>query len=525
MTTNISRAQKLIQKLYEIGVRHFVMCPGGRNAPFVDTLESCTSQDISIHWGFEERSAGFYALGLTMKQGQPVAVFTTSGTAFVETCSALLEAHYSGWPLIVISADRPEIMWGSGAPQTMKQKDFLLSHLGASVDETFDPNKVSYPLHINCIFDEPLLDAPTIPWLLEPGLDKTIEFSKLLNPYNFKFLEYSLENIFKLTEVNLKTKKTPKLLLIFSGLNKQQKLSWARQLKKLQADYYFESTGEMDAFPSHLNAKNLNKMSVMTLYDLVIRIGGIPTHRVWRDFEIAAFKKVIHFSELPLPGLSFGEVFKLNQFAQFLSDLEGINILNDMKLTQNHSDQLEVNLSHEEVFFKQLKQLVVQLHLNQNKSFVGSETETVFYLGNSLPIRSWDADKTNTFNEVYASRGLNGIDGQLSTALGLAYNSKHQKTIAVLGDLTTMYDLAAAWYWVKNLDKVNFTLFIINNKGGQIFAKMFKNPKFINKHDVKFASWAEMWGLSYLSIQSIHELENQYKTSNAWPNIIECDFT
>lgn len=536
--SNLSRAQQLLQKLYQSGVKDFVICPGGRNAPFVEAMDNCTSKDVRVHLGFEERSAAFFALGLSLKKLTPVAVFTTSGTAFVETSSALLEAHYSAVPLIVVSADRPEELWGSGSPQTMIQKDFLKSHLGPSVDESYDPLQVSYPLHINCSFDEPLLDEESKPWSLNLKKENlktefTINFTKQLNSYKHKFSVFSFSAIQSLTGVDVQKAKSLKILFLITGLNHKNKLSFENLFSGIAADLFFEATGEIKNLKSDITSKLLNKLDVMSSYDLVVRIGGIPTHRIWRDFELQKFKKLIHFSQLPLPGLSYGHVFKLDDLTAFINELKKNKLESVLQKSfeSKNLSQIQVStkpsdLSQEELFFKSLKNQIYQSHATSNKSSDSSQIslDPVFYIGNSLPIRHWDADKSHTFNEVYASRGLNGIDGQLSTALGLALNSGSQKTIAVLGDLTTMYDLAAPWYWLKNKDKIDFSLVVINNKGGQIFSKMFKSSNFLNTHNFQFSSWAEMWGLTYLKVQSIDEFETKINSLKVWPQIIECEF-
>lgn len=517
--TNIDQAKHVLDKLYVLGVRDFVVCPGGRNAPFVQLLEKNKSKDISVHWGFEERSASFFALGLTMKHHQPVAVFTTSGTAFVETTSAILEAHYLGLPLIVVSSDRPEFQWGSGAPQTMIQKDFLKSHLGPSVDHKFKLNQISLPLHINCSFDEPLLDQAVINWTFDLNIEslksfgiKTSNFKDLksknntlnlkdlplstkLNPYRYKFFKYSKNSLSHF----LKTKKNKiKTLFIFSGLEVEFKEHIKSQLKTIEADLYFEATGEIAGLENQIHSQQISKIDVLNNYQLVVRVGGIPTHRIWRDFEIKKFKNILHFSNLPLPGLSFGQVHALKDFEGFLKDFKKLP-------TAKYIDSVHIpDLSAEQSFFKSLKTI---------------DKKSVFYIGNSLPIRHWDTTKHIHFEHVYANRGLNGIDGQLSTALGLAlkYSLKNQKTFAVLGDLTSLYDLSAPWYWKQNKSKLNFCLVIINNSGGQIFSKMFDSKSFLNEHNIRFKSFAEMWGLSYLQIESGQDFENLKE----YPDIIE----
>lgn len=529
MGINIQKSKALLNKLYASGVRDFVVCPGGRNAPIVEVLEKCTSTDIQVYWGFEERSASFMALGLSTKFHSPVAVFTTSGTAFVETTSAMLEAHYSGLPLIVVSADRPESQWGTGAPQTMIQKDFLKTHLGESVDDSYDPQGVSYPLHINCCFEEPLIDGPIDSWIFEsPKAHLKVNFKDLKNPYRFKFENYSLKTASSLTGIDFKSQSALKVLFLISGLSLSNKSEIAELIKPISADIYFEATGEIFDHSSQMSSRDIDRVNVIENYDLVVRVGGIPTHRVWRDFELKKFKNILHFSDIPLPGVSDGAVFKLSEFKNFMKDLSKnqwpsvleLNLktkLQNMDLNQNINLEKNSNFSEEQKFFTVIKDVCSQTHFTKGQT----NAQPVFYIGNSLPIRHWDIDKSIKFNEVYANRGLNGIDGQLSSALGISIKSKGQKTIVVLGDLTTMYDLAAPWYWLKYKSQINLSLIVVNNGGGQIFSKMFSGPSFLNKHQIEFQSWAEMWGLSYLKVTSSEDFKNKLQSLDVWPDIIE----
>lgn len=506
-SSNIHQAQKVLEQLYDLGVRDFVICPGGRNAPFVELLQNNKSDDIQVHWGFEERSAAFFGLGLSMKDRQPVAVLTTSGTAFSETTSALLEAHYTGLPLIVVSADRPQHQWGTGAPQTMNQKDFLIHHLGPSVDANSEMSSISMPLHMNCCFKEPLLDEDVKPWSFKINTKPKNRMIKL-NPYKYKFKKYSYKKIqeilglknLQLSKPNSISKENSPLkpLFIISGLEFDFKSQIKNALQDLNADIYFESTGEISDLENQIHSKQISEMDIFNNYDFIVRVGGIPTHRLWRDIENTKFLKVLHFSALPLPGLSFGDVFSLDVFQNFLDDLKKIKINKNIKQVSNP------NLSTEQKFFKNLKMM---------------DKGTVFYLGNSLPIRNWDLTKNRHFENVFASRGLNGIDGQLSTALGLAikFYESSKKVFAVLGDLTTLYDLSAPWYWKNNKAKLNFCLVVVNNSGGQIFSKMFSNPFFLNKHNINFKSFADMWNLSYLQINTSEE----FLKLKDYPDVIE----
>ena len=138
--TNIAKARAVIDEARAAGVREMCVCSGSRNAPLLFVL---SQSDLKLWTFVDERSAAFFAIGRMKLTGAPVAVVTTSGTAAAELLPALVEAHYAGLPLFVITADRPARFRGTGAPQAIEQVN-LFGVYGTR--------------HINIEFDEPLID-------------------------------------------------------------------------------------------------------------------------------------------------------------------------------------------------------------------------------------------------------------------------------------------------------------------------------------------------------------------------------
>lgn len=134
MNSSTAQAQVIVDELVRGGVREAVLCPGSRNAPLsfaLHTADLCGL--LRLHVRVDERSAGFLALGLARSSGVPVAVVTTSGTAVANLHPAVLEAHHSRVPLLVISADRPPELIGSGANQTVEQSGIFGSAVRLSL--------------------------------------------------------------------------------------------------------------------------------------------------------------------------------------------------------------------------------------------------------------------------------------------------------------------------------------------------------------------------------------------------------
>jgi 2-succinyl-5-enolpyruvyl-6-hydroxy-3-cyclohexene-1-carboxylate synthase len=125
------------------------------------------------------------------------------------------------------------------------------------------------------------------------------------------------------------------------------------------------------------------------------------------------------------------------------------------------------------------------------------------FIGNSLPIREWDLAATYASRgyEVGASRGLNGIDGQVSTFYG--FSEPGRENWAILGDLTTLYDLPGPWALSQLSNEIRTSLVVVNNRGGKIFSRMFGPKEFQNPHHLDFSAWAKLWRLPYEEWQSI----------------------
>ncbi|TVR46995.1 MAG: 2-succinyl-5-enolpyruvyl-6-hydroxy-3-cyclohexene-1-carboxylic-acid synthase [Planctomycetota bacterium] len=172
-------ARLLLRQLISGGLRHLIICPGNRDVPFMAAAIDCS--DLQVHSHLDERSAAFRALGLAKATGQPAAVVTTSGSAVANCLPALCEAHASGIPLILISADRPPHLQDCGAPQTMAQAHIFKPFCAASCDlglPAIDRAPAMLvtlaqalhqalerpgPLHLNQPFDEPLMESQDPP--------------------------------------------------------------------------------------------------------------------------------------------------------------------------------------------------------------------------------------------------------------------------------------------------------------------------------------------------------------------------
>jgi 2-succinyl-5-enolpyruvyl-6-hydroxy-3-cyclohexene-1-carboxylate synthase len=219
-------------------------------------------------------------------------------------------------------------------------------------------------------------------------------------------------------------------------------------------------------------------------FDSVIRIGGVPTLRLWRDLEE---------QHKDIPVMSFAE----NDFSGLSRESIHFRELDYLKLfDSSFSINNEIH-AMDKMIYDEKKKLIKQFPLSE-QALVFRLSEIIdqdrVYLGNSLPIRYWDEYSQKNHSSVFANRGANGIDGQISTFLG--WSKTESRNWCVVGDLTAMYDLASLWITPQMASNKN-CIVIINNKGGQIFKKMFAKDIFINSHDLSFNHWAKMWNWNY----------------------------
>ncbi|HVR42150.1 MAG TPA: 2-succinyl-5-enolpyruvyl-6-hydroxy-3-cyclohexene-1-carboxylic-acid synthase [Thermoanaerobaculia bacterium] len=492
--SNVALADAVVGALHASGVREAVVCGGSRNAPLIAALAA--RSDLRAYNFFEERSAAFFALGRARASGAPVAVITTSGTAAAELLPAAIEAHYSGAPLVLVTADRPARHRGTGAPQAIEQPGLFGPYTEASVDlvpgapPRFPPWSRRGPIHLNLAFDEPLLDATPAPSSAEPipprdpELAKPADASAILR----RFAEGAKRPILLLGEIAPPDRAAVRDLALGLG--------WpvhAEPLSGLREDPRF----------APLALQCGDRILAEADLDAVLRLGGVPSLRFWRDLDQTRTGiPVLSAGPLPFSGLPRGAHVRCDLGAAL--PLVGATarpwpelLERDRALASRIDALLADEARSEPALVRELSARVPE----------GS----LVFLGNSLPIREWDlfADRRRRV-EAAGSRGANGIDGQISTFFGLC--SAERENWCVVGDLTAMYDLAAPWA-VRQIDpECRIRIVVIQNGGGRIFSRVpslravpsgERERLFENPHAISLRGWASMWELPFVEWDEI----------------------
>lgn len=486
----------VLQEVVNSGTREFVLCPGSRNSSFVEALR--LDERLAIYYFPEERSAAFFALGRSRNLLAPVAIVTTSGTASAELLPAAMEAHYSGVPLVLITADRPQKFRGSGAPQSAEQVG-LFGHYVSHCFDVGSGDRLSLgkwsrkgPLHINVCLDEPQkqpkFQGRTLA-IEQVKAQQEIEEDKFPKEVLTHFLDH-----------------VERPIAIVSTLAPENREAVVNLLLKLQMPVMLEGISGLrgDSRLSHLEICRTDAVLETALrngyaIDGVLRIGGVPTHRIWRDLEyLEDSVKVCALSELHFSGLSWNRCVASGPISAILHNFHPHREFSQAGAVEwlleekSYAEKLVTLFSSEPYAEPSL--------LNQLSKHI--PREAFIYLGNSLPIREWDlaADHSDKQWEIAANRGVNGIDGQISTFLGQCRPDKDNW--AIIGDLTALYDLAGCWI-IPQLEACKITLVIVNNGGGMIFKRMYPYREMLNEHNLSFRPLAELWGLNYQCIQKL----------------------
>ena len=406
-------AQKVIRDFIEHGITEFVLSQGSRNAPLSIALYEAERRGlIKLHVRIDERTAAFFALGIIKATRTPVAVVCTSGTAVANYYPAFLEAHHSDLPLIVLSADRPARLRQTGANQTTNQIN--LFNCGRFFNgDNYQLHKLG-PTHINLEFDEPLLSEIKNDWLNNLSVRELHEE------------EAKVENF----EV------PPGKGLVIVG---HDGIDVSEFADSLGVPVISENPISYPKAVAHASLFS-GKLEV----DWVVVVGRTTLSRSTNTL-ISKAKSVFVIDPRASkvdPKRSATKIF--SNIPQIIGSAEKWNLSSDLIKIDGWSKPAAAQCIAE--------------NLPNGSSL---------YVASSRPIRDLEAFAApRTGVEVFANRGLAGIDGNLSTALGIA--SKRDCAFAIVGDLAFLHDLTA----LVNQEKIKLKLLVINNDGGGIFSTL-----------------------------------------------------
>ncbi|MEZ4803020.1 MAG: thiamine pyrophosphate-binding protein [Gelidibacter sp.] len=551
--SKIPLAQTVVQLFKAKNIKHIIISPGSRNAPL--TIGFTNDPFFKCYSIVDERSAGFFALGIAQQLQQPAAVVCTSGSALLNYYPAISEAFYSDIPLVVLSADRPKHLVGIGDGQTINQKNVFANHILHSANLKLDlkdelnlseqeelpifknlEDKLerflglqddiqshneeeintainlaihkSGPVHINVPFDEPLYEL-TEKLSVKPEVQVFVEKDKK------KIEKVVLEEC--LIDWNESTKK-----MILIGANPPNHLDqrWIDEFSNDNSVLVFTETisnvHDEEFFPSidkiitPLTDEEFKKLQP----DILITFGGlIVSKRIKAFLRKYPPKHHWHIDKKTANDTFFVlekhiEATPNQFFSEFLPKIT--HVIKSTYQKTWRPVKLKRQLKHLEYLrsipFSDLKVFdILSESLPKN---------SVLQLGNSSAVRYMQLFDLDPSIEVFCNRGTSGIDGSTSTAVGCAV-VKDKQTVFITGDLSFIYDSNGLW---NNYIPKNFRIIIINNQGGGIFRILpgHKNTEnfdtyFETKHNLTGEHLAKMYGFDYDKASSEEKLSEKLK--------------
>ncbi len=487
LTQNLSRlwASVIVDELAKNGITEFYTAPGMRNAPVLAAAHY--HEDINTFSFFDERALSYRALGRSKIADSIPLLTCTSGTAMANFAPAIIEANKSGLPLIILTADRPSELVKTDSNQTIDQLKVIDSHtcynlsleapnealsatrLRTLISTAIGRAKINKrPVHINLPMREPL-DATNDPMTKE-YLTKTLESFKtnqarvISSAYQSYHMEYELQE---------KLVAAKNILLVVGKLDGKKDLGhYHDALKNLKIPKYLDITSGLKyqfCLEDYLTP-NFDHPEVLSVYEkgppeIIIHIGGRLVSKHYYNYLERNNCEVIHVTNVDFdhdPG--FSNTHKII--------CDPLSFLNDMtKLGLNITPPV---MWHE--FVEKKRAIIEEEGLTQpfiSKNII--EKVNIDYdlvIGNSTIVRSFDNFVSSDFRShvnVYTNRGVSGIEGFVSTLVGLSDENERPKLL-LLGDISFKHDLNAL-YMLNELgvNSRNLTIVIINNFQGDIF--------------------------------------------------------
>jgi 2-succinyl-5-enolpyruvyl-6-hydroxy-3-cyclohexene-1-carboxylate synthase len=483
-------AVDVVGSCLKAGVREFVVCGGARNAAILDALARAEAAGLVRVWRhFEERSAGFFAMGRCMATAAPCAVVTTSGTAAAELLPAMIEAKYQARPLVAITADRPAQFRGTGAPQSIDQVGIFGDHAWRDGFSGWDGKQ---PLHLNVEMEEAFVAGDGTFAAEDCG-----EFSPLRERIDVAALARWLrEEVYR------------GIVVVIGGLEADEREEVFHFCHALRAPVVAEASSGLREALHDLALADADRVLRNSPPGKVLRLGDVPSGRFWRDLEDLPEVSVWSACRSGLPGMARASQVTQGSLARLLPALGDIDEAGD---ALDYFPQV----GSRRVVIDELLEAYPDsepglLRLLSNYAALGDG----LFLGNSLPIREWDlfAQGERPLPSVRANRGANGIDGQISTWLG--WSAETARSWAVVGDLTALYDLAGPFV-LGQLPCEGRVLAVINNGGGKIFQRLPRlaemSPQaaewMVNPQEADLAGFAQLWGMDHLRIRTADDFD------------------
>jgi len=510
-------AATFVDELAAQGVEYACVSPGSRSAPVAMALQRHPRIKVIIH--VDERSGSFFGVGLGKATGKPAVLLCTSGTAAAEFHPAVVEAFYSRTPLIVLTADRPPELRDVGANQAIDQERLY----GTAVRWFFDPGPPvdipgaarmwrrlaaravaeaeSGPVHINLPFREPLVPPPGQVPSAHGDAGQTVTSGRMVpTPAQLATLASALQRARRPLVVAGEMRDGERLGPALTRLGLPVLAEPGSQLRRT------ENSGAVEAYEALLRAG----WSLEHGPDLVIRVGATPTSRAMNSWLAAASPPTFLID----PDHSWRDQDQVARHIVACDPQALLEALPPMNRTEWRDEWLAAGKKAGAAISATL--ISTPIHEGHVVRALASrlpEAAQVF-IGSSMPIRAADSfwPLAKPAQRFYGNRGASGIDGLVSTGLGVATGRSDVPTVLLLGDLSLYHDMNGLWAIGRH--GVKATIVVCDNNGGgvfnflpqaqhqDVFEEIFATPLGID-----FAQVARLYGLVYSPVHDRSLLE------------------
>ena len=519
MNISTATAREMARECVRLGMKHVVVCPGSRSAPLTYAFAELDRQGIiTAHVRIDERSAGFLALGIAkgLRAQQvpgPVGVVTTSGTAVLNLGPAIAEAAYSHVPIVALTADRPARLRATGANQTLDDQSRALPEVLAAYDvPAGEPAPVAEalamamgetglpgPVQLNVQFDVPLVpQASDFPWDV-PRERPTILHAQP-REQDIQVLADALDA--------LKKPGTVAVVGDCSGFD----------------DSHGVVRGMLAGVPVFAEpASALIDLSVPLPHRVLETRGWDDVTTVVQYGKVTLFRSTAKLlAQRPVFTIPLNVEWWP---AEALERARALSAELDSDTEAGHEPRVEF-AGNWPAELSMAESIVSTIAAGSSHMLVGS-SNAVRYLANVPPTGCY----------IHASRGLAGIDGLISTGIGIAKAGQNKlpqffdPLAIVIGDVTALHDIGGLLLETgENLPPVQ--IFILNDDGGSIFAGLehgqdhlapYFDRFFATRHGRNFDHLATGYGWSYRYINTMSDL--QVAVDGKQPGVYEVVFT
>lgn len=484
MYSNKENVNILTSLLLEYGVSDAVVCPGSRNAPIVHNLSVCEA--IRCRPVTDERSAAFYALGLAIATRRPTVVCVTSGSALLNVMPAVAEAAYQHVPLVVISADRPQQWIDQLDGQTIPQSDALGRFVRKAVQLPEPHNdeerwlcrrlvneamhlatcRQGSPVHINVPISEPLFEFDTeqLPQLSRFNNIKraAIKDASMDMPEAFHDATRPMIVIGQLAHGTISHE------TIRSLSEKYVVMSEPLSNPSYMTIHFDEAIRYIVSDNSSINDDEDDKTAYYP--DYVIYVGDTlvskPARRFLRNAKapsclITPDAADIHDPLMTLTDIVECDTDSINALLASLCDAPDTD--ERCRFHDRWQSFLDAYAAHADAYAPEYSQMATVKYFEEQLADL--DIDICVHYANSSAVR---LACIYAQHYVWCNRGVNGIEGSLSTAAGFSL-ATHDMTVCVIGDLSFFYDQNALWN--SNL-RGNLRIILLNNRGGGIFRQL-----------------------------------------------------